>query len=124
MNNRVLTPKNINKFLQETVTNLIIEKEQLENKISTFNSIIKYLNKNNFIRPTVGDVVRLLPGGANNTFANPPLIEGNLYVIEIDDKSNIPYQIQGRSSWVTADQIELIAIGVNNIDNPKQKQQQ
>jgi signal peptidase I len=68
-------------------------------------------------RPTIGDKVRLLPGEAERTNANPPLIEGNVYTIEEDDNSLCPYLLQGPGSWVQPKAIELVERGNFNDKN-------
>lgn len=69
------------------------------------------------IQPTVGDIVKLLPGGAEGTCCDPPLIEGNLYVIQVDDKSDVPYKLQTGGSWVRRESVELVMKGNNNDQN-------
>jgi hypothetical protein len=60
-------------------------------------------------RPTVGDRVMLLKGGAAGTEATPPLIEGQIYTIEVDDFSTMPYLLQGANSWVCSTDVALVS---------------
>jgi len=60
--------------------------------------------------------VQLLPGGAEETCCDPPLIEGSLYTIQLDDKSDVPYKLQTGGSWVRRECVELVMKGNNNDD--------
>jgi hypothetical protein len=61
-------------------------------------------------RPTVGDRVILLKGGAEETCATPPLVEGQIYTIEEDDKGSwASYRLQGPYSWVCETDVALVS---------------
>jgi hypothetical protein len=61
-------------------------------------------------RPTVGDRVILLKGGAEETYATPPLVEGQIYTIEEDDKCPFAsYRLQGEGSWVNETEVALVS---------------
>lgn len=61
----------------------------------------------------VGDQVRLLPGGSIGTLCEPPLVEGELYIVKTVHRSGIGsnallYRLQGLGSSVLRTDIELV----------------
>jgi len=58
-------------------------------------------------RPTVGDKVLILPGGARESCADPQVVDGMIYTIEEDDGSpSMPYRIN--KVWVLASSVKLV----------------